>query len=925
MMKKDSLSDTSSLRQKAEELLMKKPLNKSDQLADTDVLKIIHELEVRMIEVEMQNDELLIGAASSAIDTEKFRKLYEFSPSGYFTLSSNGKILQLNQKGAVILGKEQGKLVNSMFGFFVSDDTRPIFNSFLKKVFISNQTETCEVVITKEDKPADQLYIKGKAQDDISCMITTTITTEIKLLEKVLVSREERLQLAIKAIGFGTYSFDFVSGISIYSKEFLSIYGLNPNDRIELDSDLVPKAIHPEDKNYFLRSMNYANDPTGNGILNIVFRIFHTDGTVRWLRTNGLTVFSGIEKSDRPLYANGIIQDITAQKKAEYELKRSEERFKLFFDSSPDGIVRIGNSGLIESANLAQSRMYGCESPEEMVGISPTLLIAPSMREYSAGIMKRRLNGEDIPPVEYDLIRMDGTIFKGETSATILRNEDDSVSGYICVTRDTTLRLIERQALQNSEKKFRSLFEAMHEGFAFHEIICDKAGKAVDYRFLEINPAFENLTGLKAKEIIGRTYLEVFPDDEKFWVDTYGEVALTGNQVHFENFNKVLDRYYQVSAYSPEQGKFATIFLDITKRKIGEIELEKSHSTLFKLSQQVPGVIYQYRLYPDGRSCFPYSSSGMYEIYEYYPKDVCEDATPVFGRLHPEDSEMVSALITESARNLTHFHCEFRVILPSQGLRWRYSDAMPEKMTDGSTLWHGIIYDITESKTKEIELENSREQLEQLNLYLHRVREEERKHISRELHDELGQALTAIKIDIGILKNNLTTSINLVPKIDKITSLLNDSIITVQRLTSELRPHILDDLGLVAAIDWYTKEYIERTGIPIAINIDKSISLPAEIELVIFRILQESLTNIARHSKADNAEIIFYRQKSDVILEIKDDGIGISTVDRKSPKSLGLLNMSERARDIGGKFVIESRKKKGARICLTVPDILFEE
>ena len=83
--------------------------------------------------------------------------------------------------------------------------------------------------------------------------------------------------------------------------------------------------------------------------------------------------------------------------------------------------------------------------------------------------------------------------------------------------------------------------------------------------------------------------------------------------------------------------------------------------------------------------------------------------------------------------------------------------------------------------------------------------------------------------------------------------------------------------------------------------------------------------NIARHSKADNVEIIFYRQKSDVILEIKDDGIGISMVDRKSPKSLGLLNMSERARDIGGKFVIESRKKKGTRICLTVPDILFEE
>jgi signal transduction histidine kinase len=212
-----------------------------------------------------------------------------------------------------------------------------------------------------------------------------------------------------------------------------------------------------------------------------------------------------------------------------------------------------------------------------------------------------------------------------------------------------------------------------------------------------------------------------------------------------------------------------------------------------------------------------------------------------------------------------------------------------------------------------------------LNLYLQRVREEERKLISRELHDELGQSLTAIKIDLGILKNSLSNQSKISQKIEKITSLLNDSIISVQRLTSELRPHILDDLGLVAAIDWYADEYIKRTGITMNLNIDKNISLPAEIELVIFRILQESLTNIARHSKAENAEIIFYRQHSDVILEIKDDGIGISSVDRKSPKSLGLLNMSERAREIGGKFIIESRKKQGTRICLTVPDILFEE
>jgi PAS domain S-box-containing protein len=139
-------------------------------------------------------------------------------------------------------------------------------------------------------------------------------------------------------------------------------------------------------------------------------------------------------------------------------------------------------------------------------------------------------------------------------------------------------------------------------------------------------------------------------------------------------------------------------------RRHAEEALERSHKLLFNLSEQVPGVIYQYRLYPDGHSCFPYSSSGMNEIYEVTPEEVREDATAVFGMIHPDDHSRVSELIYESARTLKHFDCEYRVILPRQGLRWRYSDALPQRMEDNSTLWHGIIYDITARKEVEKEL-----------------------------------------------------------------------------------------------------------------------------------------------------------------------------------------------------------------------------
>ncbi len=148
-----------------------------------------------------------------------------------------------------------------------------------------------------------------------------------------------------------------------------------------------------------------------------------------------------------------------------------------------------------------------------------------------------------------------------------------------------------------------------------------------------------------------------------------------------------------------------------TRRQAQEA-VEASHKLLFKLSEQVPGVIYQYRLYPDGRSCFPYASSGMNMIYEVTPEEVREDATPVFGRLHPDDLQRVSDLIFESARELSHFYCEFRVNLPGAGVKWRYCDAVPELLEDGSTLWHGIIYDITRVKEAETDLMKKMEELQ---------------------------------------------------------------------------------------------------------------------------------------------------------------------------------------------------------------------
>ena len=160
---------------------------------------------------------------------------------------------------------------------------------------------------------------------------------------------------------------------------------------------------------------------------------------------------------------------------------------------------------------------------------------------------------------------------------------------------------------------------------------------------------------------------------------------------------------------------YISIGEDVTESIWIERELQKRHLLLNQLSEQIPGVIYQFRLFPDGRSCFPFSSERMKEIYEVNPEQVREDASLVFERIHPEDSALVEESIRASASDLTTWTCDYRVVLPEQGICWRCGIAVPQKLDDGSILWHGFIEDSTERK-------ETAERLAEYNLQLERVR-----------------------------------------------------------------------------------------------------------------------------------------------------------------------------------------------------------
>jgi signal transduction histidine kinase len=229
--------------------------------------------------------------------------------------------------------------------------------------------------------------------------------------------------------------------------------------------------------------------------------------------------------------------------------------------------------------------------------------------------------------------------------------------------------------------------------------------------------------------------------------------------------------------------------------------------------------------------------------------------------------------------------------------------------------------DRRERQLAEDKLRRSLDQLRALTTYLQFVREEERTRIAREVHDELGQALTGLKLDMSWLATKVARSAQ--PVQDKVKTMvdhIDETIQTVRRIATELRPGILDSLGLVAALEWQANEFQTRSGIPCHVvgTVDDS-ELNQQITTVFFRIYQEALTNIIRHAKASRVDVNLTEKEGALILSVKDNGRGISEEEIANTRSIGLVGMRERAMLIGGEISLQGAPGKGTTMTLRVP------
>jgi two-component system, NarL family, sensor histidine kinase UhpB len=231
--------------------------------------------------------------------------------------------------------------------------------------------------------------------------------------------------------------------------------------------------------------------------------------------------------------------------------------------------------------------------------------------------------------------------------------------------------------------------------------------------------------------------------------------------------------------------------------------------------------------------------------------------------------------------------------------------------------------DISDRKKTEEELQRSHEQLRNVTSHLEMAREQERRAMAREIHDELGQALTGLKMDIHWLTRHLVQpKENISEKLKDMSNQLDQTVHTVQRLSSELRPCLLDDLGLSAAIEWQANTVHDRLGIAIDVtSIPDDITLIESCSITVFRIFQEALTNIARHSGATQVEIILLQKKDRVTLTVKDNGRGITEEQINDSNSLGLVGMRERTLLLKGSLTIQGKPGQGTIVSLSIPHL----
>jgi PAS domain S-box-containing protein len=615
-----------------------------------------------------------------------------------------------------------------------------------------------------------------------------------------------------------------------------------------------------------------------------------------------------------------LVSDIARRYHVEQELRESESRTSLIINAVKDcAIYMLDTEGKVASWNPGAQTLNGYTAAE-IIGKHFSVLY-PSDRkdppENELAIAARRGWYEE----ECWHLRKDGSRYCGDDIISAIRDEPGNLRGFSVVTRDATMRLELREQTERARDFYFSLFS----GFPNLVWRSDTTG-ACDY----LNQAWLEFTGRKQEEEFGSGWLDgVHPDDRARWREIIAEIFPAQKTFEYEfrlrrsdgSFGSIICNgrpYYDM------QGRFSGYLnacYDNTARRAMESALKESEARYQGMTANVPGMVFELLRDPTGKLSYSYVSEGVVALTGVTEAALTADSAAFFDLVTPAERPHLEATLEASAAQLSNWSWSGRIHRRHESTeRWISIRARPRQAENAGVLWDGVVFDDTQSRLSQVELERSREELRELSRHLQTVREEEKQRIAREVHDELGATLSVLKMDLESLDAQLPPNLtDARAKRSAMIQLVDSAVATTRKIVTDLRPSILDDLGLAAALRWQIGEYEKHTKLGLHLETpNPDIAIDRERGLALFRIFQETITNVARHANASNAWIGLTQTDRAYVLTVRDDGGGMSEDDLRKPMSHGVRGMRERAQHFGGNLSVSSTSD-GTTVVVTIP------
>lgn len=609
-----------------------------------------------------------------------------------------------------------------------------------------------------------------------------------------------------------------------------------------------------------------------------------------------------------------IGRDLTERKIAEAKRLKSERRYRLLFERNLAGVYRTTVSGKILECNEAAAKMLGYNSAAELLVLNTdSLYFEKADREKY--LKQLRVNNA-LTNYQSKLKRKDGSILNLIENISLSNDPEIGEEVIEGIAIDITDNVRANEELQDSKNQFQSLVENISGVYWVSDLL--------QMQTLYITPSYETIWGRKCEDLYENTLdfiKSVHPYDYQDVLDFYKRLnvirnaSITFRIIRPDGAIRWIESRVNVQENSKGEKYSYGYAEDITERKTADEAIRQSEQKYKLMFEKNPMPMWMASALD---MKFISANQAAIEFYGYSNEEFLKmSTTDLMAQKSESDPDSISRIQSASENSMTHVVTH----------RKKNGDVVQVEIKEHKIEYKGkpafliLANDVTEKLIAEQMMKQSNLELRELSSHLETIREEERTTISREIHDELGQQLTGLKMDASWLSRKIPQQETILQeKITAMISLIEDTVKSVRRISSDLRPGILDDLGLIDALDWASVEFERRTGIECKFKPTvEEVSFEKNLSTGIFRVYQEALTNVARHAGASRIRTTFDKSSDNWILVIEDDGKGFDSSDIISKKTLGLVGMKERANMFGGKLNIASKAGVGTVVRLEVP------